>query len=139
MVRRDRGTSARLSPPRASHRLIFAACQQGVRFRAREVPFPPRATPEAKYPSRLIPRGKRAGTKTQLVLLDAPPERWQEIPDSLRRRSEILEITLASMGFGGRIQPQLRARPPIPWSAFGTMGRALLAQCLIGCLSSSCR
>jgi PAS domain-containing protein len=53
-------------------------------FKARGIAYPPRSAPSASH---------------VLLRLDATrPPRWRDVEDSLRRQSQILEVTLASIG-----------------------------------------
>ena len=83
-----------------SRSLDFRRRRQIIPFRAHGVAFPPRSAPQGSQVliSLRAMREAARGTEPQPVFLDAPREHRQEIEDSLRRQSQILEVTLASIG-----------------------------------------
>ena len=79
--------------------LIFRNQSQTIPFQVRGVAYPPEAAP---YASQVLlylqPLPSESQTKAGAAHLDTQAAHWQEITDSLRRQSQILEVTLASIG-----------------------------------------
>lgn len=72
-----------------------------VPFRARGVAYPPSAAPVGSHVLLYLESMRKSMSKaisTGAVRLDTDAQHWQEIEDSLRRQSRILEVTLASIG-----------------------------------------
>lgn len=72
-----------------------------VALRARGIAYPPRSAPSASQVLlRLVAEAPTAGALAsgKATREGTSPSHWREIEDSLRRQSQILEVTLASIG-----------------------------------------
>jgi len=81
--------------------LLFRRRAAAIPYRARGVAYPPQSAPSASHVLLCLQAMREAGAQTAphpVIHLDAHPQHWQEIEDSLRRQSRILEVTLASIG-----------------------------------------
>src|SRR6185437_6686864 len=76
--------------------LILRRRADTIALHARGVAYPPGAAPSASQVLlRLITQREESRVRGRS---DRPTREWQEVEDSLRRQSQILEVTLASIG-----------------------------------------
>jgi PAS domain S-box-containing protein len=78
--------------------LLFRQRAQVVAFQTRGVAYPPKSAPNACQVLLSLQPMPPTTAQAASTHLDAPMEHAQEIIDSLRRQSQILEVTLASIG-----------------------------------------
>ena len=77
--------------------LILNGHTEARAFTARGVAFPPRAAPAASHVLLRLDPKRELSPSEDTVVRDRPSQ-WRDIEDSLRRQSQILEVTLASIG-----------------------------------------
>jgi PAS domain S-box-containing protein len=82
------------------HSLLLRRRAQTIALNARGVAYPPQSAPSASQVLlRLIAESGADGAQFSTAAhATLPPHHWREIEDSLRRQSQILEVTLASIG-----------------------------------------
>jgi PAS domain S-box-containing protein len=80
--------------------LLLRRRAETVALQARGIAYPPSAVPSASQVLlRLVVDGKDAGVETSSNAHAGSPEaHWRKVEESLRRQSQILEVTLASIG-----------------------------------------
>lgn len=80
--------------------LILRRRAETVALQARGIAYPPRSAPSASQVLlRLVVEtaASRAGSSSS-IHSEPPDDRWREVEESLRRQSQVLEVTLASIG-----------------------------------------
>ena len=83
--------------------LLLRRRAETVAIQTRAVAYPPSAAPSASQVLlRLVTQHELVGTREgeSGVAEQTQPQHWREIEESLRRQSQILEVTLASIGDG---------------------------------------